>query len=129
MNRFFDKVNKTETCWNWTASLDHKGYGRFKLDGKARRAHRVSYELLIGKIPDGLTVDHLCKNRNCVNPNHFELVSLEENSRRGVLKLAEKKLEKTHCKNGHEYNKENTYIDKNGWRNCRVCRRKRRVSL
>ena len=66
--RFWDKVNKTNTCWLWTASCNQKGYGHFNLDGVFYGAHRLCYEFYKGKIPEGLEIDHLCSARNCVNP-------------------------------------------------------------
>lgn len=70
--RFLEKVEKTETCWLWTASTK-RGYGNFKIDGKQKIAHRVAYTLWIGEIPDGLLVRHKCNNPHCVNPDHLEI--------------------------------------------------------
>ena len=111
--RFFDKVNKTETCWLWTGSTNHKGYGQFaKYQGKHIFAHRWSYQYHIGDIPNGLVIDHLCENKLCVNPDHLEAVTNKENLRRGKVgqKNAEKHRSKTHCRNGHEYSDENTMM-------------------
>jgi hypothetical protein len=77
-------------------------------------AHRVSYELFKGPIPDGLQIDHLCRTTACVNPAHLEAVTQLENARRASAEI-------THCKNGHEYTLETTYRDRHGWRSCRVC--------
>lgn len=70
-DRFWDKVNKTETCWLWTGSVGTHGYGGFRYDGKVKKAHRVSYEMTNGAIPNGLQVDHICRVRHCVNPDHL----------------------------------------------------------
>lgn len=122
MERFWDKVKKTETCWLWTAALSLDGYGRFQLDGGPRLAHRVAYQLQVGPIPEGLQLDHLCRVRNCVNPAHLEPVSHQENCARGI----NAQTEKTSCPRGHKYVTENTYIDPRGWRGCRECRRRSR---
>lgn len=112
-------------CWEWRKSVDSDGYGRTDLSkGALRRtcqAHRVSYAVYRGPIPDGLTIDHLCRNRRCVNPDHLEAVSGRENTLRGDGPSAIH-AKKTHCHNGHEFDAENTYV-RNGRRNCRTCHR------
>jgi hypothetical protein len=77
--RFFTKVNKTDGCWEWAAGRDSAGYGRFWLDGKTALAHRVSYRLAYGSIPDGKDLDHICWNRGCVRPDHLRPVTHKEN--------------------------------------------------
>lgn len=113
--RFWAKVEKTDTCWTWIASLDGRGYGQFD----HQRSHRVSYELLVGPIPEGLVLDHLCRNKRCVNPDHLEPVTHLENLRRGTPGSAHN-TRKTHCPKGHEYTPENTRV-KDGKRNCKAC--------
>jgi hypothetical protein len=87
---FLSHVEKTESCWLWTASKHYKGYGLLNRQGKVLKAHRFSYELYKGKIPAGLQVDHLCRVRNCVNPEHLELVDNRENVIRGATVLNKK---------------------------------------
>lgn len=129
--RFLSKIEKTEDCWNWKGSMTPYGYGTFGLKGKNIRAHRLSYEHFIGKmIPVGLQIDHLCKNRKCVNPNHLEVVTLIENVRRGDS-FSSKNRGATHCVNGHAFTGKNvfTITHKSGRdegkseRACRECRR------
>lgn len=109
-------------CWQWIGSTDTTGYGQVRIAQKLHRAHRVVYERHVGLIPDGLTLDHLCKNRACVNPEHLEPVSLRENILRGDSPAARHAV-KTHCVHGHEYTDANTYRDPKGRRGCRICRR------
>lgn len=94
-------------CWVWEKSLTHLGYARISHKGKARHAHRISFENYVGKIPDGLELDHLCKVRCCVNPQHLEPVTRHENMRRSSV-WQYRKI-KTHCKRGHELVADNLY--------------------
>ncbi len=128
LERFKEKVNiNTKTgCWEWDASLNEEGYGQFWIDNKTLRAHRVSYELFKGKIPQGLQLDHLCRVRNCVNPEHLEPVTNKENHARGLTgKINHHCLKKTHCPQGHEYIGNNLYVDPKGHRYCKPCARVR----
>ncbi len=92
--RFWQKVEKTETCWIWHGSCFESGYGQFKVEYKNRRVHRYAYELLVGPIPEDMTLDHLCYNKGCVNPKHLEIVTARENYDR----VPKDKV----CQRGHE---------------------------
>ncbi len=113
-------VRDPETeCWEW-AGTRFRGYGMIGVRGlENRRAHRVSYETFVGPIPDGLTIDHLCRNRGCVNPAHLEPVTNKVNVLRGVGPTAVN-ARKTHCCRGHEFTPENTLLS-SGRRYCRAC--------
>lgn len=128
--RFFAKVTWDHDCWRWTGFHDACGYGRAFVDGKVRMAHRVAFEFLVGPIPKDKEIDHLCRNRGCVNPLHLQPVSHKENMRRGLA--GAHLLAKTHCPAGHEYegNARKTFvIDADGTRHqmraCRLCGRTR----
>ncbi len=111
------KIDPLTRCWVWQGGLAAAGYGMLTVDSKRCYVHRLSYELRVGPIPEGAEIDHLCRNRACLNPHHLEPVSHRENLRRGIKgKLT------THCPRGHEYNEENTYFRKNSEaRVCRLC--------
>lgn len=116
------EVDPETGCWLWTGARDHSGYGQFAWTSDLiKRAHRAAYELLIGPIPEGLPLDHLCRVRLCVNPEHLEPVTVAENTRRGLPAT------KTECVNGHPYDEGNTYLRKgrDGSRDCRACGRER----
>lgn len=111
-----------DECWPWIGHLED-GYGRLRVgpDGERMPAHRFAWELDNGPVPDGLVMDHLCRNRACCNPSHLEPVTNRKNLMRGNTRAA-RNAAKTHCKRGHEFNDENTYIDSQGRRNCRPCK-------
>ncbi len=106
-------------CWIWQGYLDSQGYGRFQMDGTSWPAHRASYTLHKGPIPDGLTLDHLCRVRACVDPDHLEPVTLRENQLRSPLLFGNK----THCVHGHPLSGKNLYRRGNR-RHCRTCGRR-----
>lgn len=114
-------------CWIWTANLRKDGYADIGDGPKKKLAHRVSYELHKGSIPDGMVIDHLCRVPCCVNPSHLEAVSPRENYIRGIglPTMLERLSKRTHCKNGHEVSVLNTHVNELGQRSCRVCWRTR----
>lgn len=111
---------KESGCWEWTGSRNTKGYGYFSRLGHNILAHRAVYELLASPIPNGLEIDHQCRNPPCVNPAHLEPVTHRENIVRGINPAATH-ARQTHCVHGHEFNTQNTYIDPRGKRQCRAC--------
>lgn len=120
--RFWLKVKKTKDCWNWIGHTDN-GYGKINAGGsigKPLRAHRVAYQLLIGKIPKEMVLDHICKNRKCVNPKHLEVVTQKENVNRGMRAI---RIKTGRCHRGHLLQGKNLYIrkDRVGAWNCLAC--------
>lgn len=118
--RFWPKVDATagpDACWPWAAGLTTHGYGQFTVDSRPRLAHRVAYELTHGSVPAGMDLDHLCRNRRCVNPAHLDPVTRYVNIHRSPLTNAGK----THCPKGHPYEPWNVYRS-HGRRFCRTCR-------
>lgn len=122
LGRFMSKIQIVNGCWVWTANKNHGGYGMFNLD-KLRVAHRVSYMHHVGPIEDGLHLDHLCRNRACVNPEHLEAVAPIVNWGRGFSPMRMNQL-KTHCERGHEFTPENTMPNggRADHRRCRACK-------
>lgn len=120
-DRFWAKVEKTETCWLWTGAKNTMGYGGISVKGTMIPAHRYSYELLREAIPEGLHIDHLCRNPSCVNPDHLEPVTCKENVLRGIGACANN-ARKTHCINGHPLSGDNMRLKTSGkGRVCKQC--------
>jgi hypothetical protein len=135
--RFWAKVNKDGSqpsalrhrgvCWPWSGGVNSQGYGVFHpVHGVSVLAHRHAYELLVGVIAEGLNIDHLCRERTCVNPSHLEPVTQRENLLRGLTVTASN-ARKSECPQGHPYTPENTYRSpsKPNGRRCRACARER----
>jgi hypothetical protein len=114
-----DRIQKTDGCWLWLGHIAKSGYGVTSTGGytpeRVMHAHRFSYLILAGPIPNGLEPDHLCRNRSCINPSHLELVTHAENMRRAAT-------HRTHCKKGHPFSPENTFMV-GGARRCHRCNR------
>lgn len=121
--RFWAQVEMTDACWTWIGSMGRLGYGRFSVGRKWFRAYRLAYTYFYGSVPEGMELDHLCRNPACVRPSHLEAVTHLENVRRGMGGTNTRT--KTHCPRGHPYDEQNTRIEltKYGYkaRHCRTC--------
>lgn len=125
--RFMEKIapEPNTGCWLWLNCVDRKGYGKFGIDRKAQLAHRVSYVLFRGPIPEGLVIDHLCNTPTCVNPSHLRATTAKENTMRGNSFSAQE-ARRTHCPHGHPYSGENLrYRPNRSGRVCRECERRK----
>lgn len=124
--RFMDFVEKTTSCWLWNGPKNQNGYGKVSLWKPKRTtiaAHKFLFQKINGELPKGMELDHLCRIRHCVNPDHLEIVTHRENTLRGISMVAVN-AKKTHCKYGHEFTKKNTKICKSRGtieRNCKTC--------
>ena len=120
-----EQIEFPSDCWPWRGYISDQGYGGLKLKGRRVKAHKVVYELLIGPVPEGLELDHLCRYRHCVNPAHLEPVPHATNCQRGQAGARQKELAlaRTHCRKGHPYSDENVYRSPSGKRECRECKR------
>jgi len=111
------EVQAGETkCWLWNRSVRSDGYGTYYANGKQNYAHRFAYETLVGPVPEGMQLDHLCRVRNCINPKHLEPVTQEENTRRAV-----EANRRTACPQSHPYDEKNTYLY-HGYKKCKTCK-------
>lgn len=123
--RFFARINKTDTCWIWSGCKDTAGYGQLRIGKRMGLTHRVSWEIHNGPIPSDALVLHRCDVRSCVNPAHLFLGSYSDNAIDRDRKRRGRHSRLTHCRNGHPYNSDNTYLHlRSGWRQCRICRDK-----
>ena len=118
MERYFERCDKENDCLLWTGWL-HRDYAVVEVSGKRKRLHRLVYEFYNGDIGAGLVIDHLCRKKSCINPNHLEAVTNRENLDRGT----HKNRDKIFCDSGHPFNEENTYRRPNGKRSCKACHR------
>lgn len=130
------KVNKTDTCWLWVRAKDKYGYGLVRQGNRTLGAHRVAYSLFKGELIEGMQIDHLCKVRECVNPDHLEQVTHQENLNRstkhgnpnGHLNFKHSERVRTHCPNGHEYTVDNIVKQRSTKKTykCVTCRKARK---
>jgi len=121
--RFLSKINKTPSCWEWTDVLHSDGYGSFFFKKKNIKAHRFSFELFNESIKHDYVIDHICRNRKCVNPEHLRQVTKRENAIYNSESVSAKNLLKTHCPKGHAYDENNIGKRKDSRRKCKACAR------
>ncbi len=118
------EISDVDDCWNWTATKSKRGYGYANVDGRSYRAHRLSYMIFVGEIPDGLVLDHICNNPSCVNPAHLEAKTQRANILRGTSPTASNHRKQT-CKRGHPLDSTNLMQRADGNRNCLICQTER----
>lgn len=125
--RFWSKVDASGDCWKWTGASNNVGYGTFYANSTTTGAHRWAWEFLVGPILEGFEIDHLCRNRSCVNPDHLEVVDRRTNILRSQSFIAEQ-AHQSHCKWGHPLVESNVYVppEHPTWRTCRTCKRRRK---
>lgn len=130
MDRFWDKVQVSNICWEWVGSITKDGYGQFFYQGSLWGAHRASFQIFVGDIQPGLLICHSCDNPSCVNPDHLFQGTYSDNIQDMLSKGrgnygSPHSAKITHCPRGHEYTGENTYIHPDGSRKCRACSKAR----
>jgi hypothetical protein len=131
LERFIANISIQDTptaCWIWTGSKTPLGYGKLSVNRRNTYAHRLAWEYLRGPIPDGLVIDHLCRNPSCVNPAHLEPVTQQVNTQRKVMPVKPDAPPKTHCIHGHNLSGSNLYIAPSGVQSCRECRSRNRLN-
>lgn len=126
MRTIFALVSQNASgCWEWQGAKDPAGYGTVTVEYTPYRVHRVFYQQLVEELRQGLVIDHLCRNPSCCNPLHLEQVEGAENTLRGESNAANN-ARKIACIRGHRFTRANTYIDANGWRQCKLCNQERK---
>ena len=124
VEKFLCKINAVDgNCWNWSGEISKEGYGLFSISSKRFFAHRISFEMFKEKLNTSLVIDHVCRNRKCVNPDHLRQVTTRINNIENSISLFAKKSSQSHCVNGHEFSEDSIYWEK-GRRKCVKCRRK-----
>jgi hypothetical protein len=127
-DRLLSKTKIVDGCIEFTGSVQTGGYGQMGIKGRPYLTHKLAYEWLIGEVPSGLELDHICRNKKCLNTEHLEPVTHSENLiRRGLKGKKINKPERTHCRRGHRLTVENIYMRKNGVKQCQICRKMTRT--